>query len=83
MIARRRVDVNAMRRPGGIATQRANGTATADGVDHVVLFAVALPTIGVITSRAGEPWTMPTIGRIAPGVIARRSKPPELPDGTA
>lgn len=33
MSAKRRVDVNAMRRAGG--------TATADGVDHVVLFAVA------------------------------------------
>jgi uncharacterized membrane protein len=54
----------------------------------VLLFSVAMSAIGGIKSLAGKPWTMPVVGRIAAGVIARNSsatssqgETAELPDG--
>jgi uncharacterized Tic20 family protein len=49
----------------------------------VIVFSAVVSAIGGIKSLAGRPWTMPIIGRIASGVIARRSGAVELPDGSA
>jgi uncharacterized Tic20 family protein len=50
-------------------------------VMFVLGYAVLASAIGGIKSLAGVPWTMPIIGRIASGLIARRSATPELPNG--
>lgn len=46
----------------------------------VLVYSVVASAIGGIKSLAGVPWTMPIIGRIASGLIARRKATPELPD---
>lgn len=51
-------------------------------VTFVLGYSVVASAIGGIKSLAGVPWTMPIIGRIASGLIARRSATPELPDAT-
>ena len=50
-------------------------------VTFVLVYSVVASAIGGIKSLAGVPWTMPIIGRIASGLIARRSATPELPNG--
>jgi hypothetical protein len=56
------------------------GPASTDAVPRVVLFALAVPSVGAVTSRPRHVWTMPTIGCIASRGSARRSKPPEFRD---
>lgn len=50
-------------------------------ITFVLVYSVVASAIGGIKSLAGVPWTMPIIGRIASGLIARRSATPELPNG--